>query len=73
MYDEILEGGKKDQAMTNEFITLIHGFVLLNTEHMLPYIRYGSIHFIFINFNFYMCTPEVSSYCCSTQIGRRIY
>lgn len=54
MYDEILEGGKKDQTMTTKFVTLIHGFVLLNTEHMLLYIRYGSFLFLFIHFSFYM-------------------
>ena len=39
MYDEILEGGKRDRAMTPEFQKLIHGFVLDNTEHLEPYRR----------------------------------
>lgn len=39
MYDEILEGAKKDRPMTAEFRKLIHGFVLNNTEHMVPYVR----------------------------------
>ena len=41
MYDEILEGAKKDRVMTAEFVTFIHDFVLENTEHMVPYMRYG--------------------------------
>ena len=54
MYDEILEGGKKDRVMTTKFVKLIYGFVLLNTEHMLPYISYGSFLSLFIHFSFYM-------------------
>ena len=41
MYDEILEGVKRDRVMTAEFLKLIHGFVLDNTEHMDPYKRYN--------------------------------
>ena len=41
MYDEILEGVKRNRVMTAEFLKLIHGFVLDNTEHMDPYKRYG--------------------------------
>lgn len=37
MYDEILEGGKRDRPMTSSFQKLIHEFVLDNTEHMEPY------------------------------------
>ena len=40
MYDEILEGVKRDRPMTPEFQKLIHGFVLDNTAHMEPYQRY---------------------------------
>jgi hypothetical protein len=45
MYDEILEGARRDRVMTPEFMKLVHGFVLDNTEHMDPYRRYKS-HFI---------------------------
>jgi len=41
MYDEILEGVKRNRVMTAEFLKLIHGFVLDNTEHMDPYKRYS--------------------------------
>ena len=40
MYDEILEGVKRDRPMTPEFQKLIHGFVLDNRAHMEPYRRY---------------------------------
>jgi len=39
MYDEILEGAKRDWVMTEEFIKLIHAFVLDNTAHMETYRR----------------------------------
>jgi hypothetical protein len=39
MYDEILEGAKRDRGMTPEFMKLVHEFVLENTEHMEPYKR----------------------------------
>ena len=45
MYDEILEGASKDRLMTSDFLKLIHGFVLDNTEHMEPYRRYVLNHF----------------------------
>ena len=41
MFDEILEGGKRDRVMSPEFMKFIHGFVLKNTEHMAPYRRYN--------------------------------
>ena len=40
MFDEILEGAKRDRVMSPEFMKLIHGFVLENTEHVAPYRRY---------------------------------
>ena len=40
MYDEILEGGKRDRLMTNDFRRLVHEFVLENTEHMEVYRRF---------------------------------
>jgi len=40
MYDEILEGSKRDRPMTPKFQRLIHIFVLDNTAHMEPYHRY---------------------------------
>jgi len=39
MYDEILEGAKRDRVMTEEFSKLIHGFVLDNMAHMETYRR----------------------------------
>lgn len=39
MYDEILEGTKRDRPMTPAFQKLIQEFVLDNTEHMEPYRR----------------------------------
>jgi hypothetical protein len=39
MYDEILEGAKRDRPMTPAFQKLIQEFVLDNTEHMEPYRR----------------------------------
>lgn len=41
MYDEILEGARRDRPMSFEFQKMIHGFVLDNTEHMEPYRRYS--------------------------------
>ena len=40
MFDEILEGAKRDRVMSPKFMKLIHGFVLENIEHMAPYTRY---------------------------------
>ena len=39
MYDEILEGTKRDCPMTPAFQKLIQEFVLDNTKHMAPYRR----------------------------------
>jgi len=40
MYDEIMEGVKRDRVMSPEFQKLIHGFVLDNIAPMEPYRRY---------------------------------
>jgi len=39
IYDEILEGGKRDRPMSLHFQKLIHGFILDSTEHMDIYRR----------------------------------
>jgi len=39
MYDEVLEGGKRDRFMSVEFQKQIHGFILDNSEHLDEYRR----------------------------------
>jgi len=39
MYDEVLEGAKRDRFMLDEFRAQVHGFILDNSEHLEDYRR----------------------------------
>jgi len=69
MYDEVLEGAKRDRVMTEEFQKMIHGFVLDNTAHMEPYRKYIALA---LNSNILFCSGWLLGFCKMLVHGHRL-